>query len=70
MSPVGDSLKIWCRKFPALVNCCTIDWYESWSGEALKSVSYRLLQEENIENLDEISSFMNLFHEKAIQIAD
>jgi len=69
MSPVGDSLKIWCRKFPALVNCCTIDWYENWSGEALKSVSYRLLKDERIENLDEISTFMNFFHEKANKVS-
>lgn len=27
MSPVGSALRIRCRAFPALINCCTIDWY-------------------------------------------
>ena len=27
MSPVGDALRVRCRQFPSLVNCCTIDWY-------------------------------------------
>jgi len=26
MSPVGDALRVRCRQFPSLVNCCTIDW--------------------------------------------
>lgn len=39
MSPVGDKLRIWCRKFPALVNCCTIDGFENWTGEAVTSVA-------------------------------
>ena len=24
--------------FPSLVNCCTIDWFSNWPGEALESV--------------------------------
>lgn len=43
MSPVGDSLRIRCRKFPSLVNCCTLDWFDSWPEEALLSVSQRFL---------------------------
>ncbi|RHZ29129.1 hypothetical protein DYB31_003743 [Aphanomyces astaci] len=26
MSPVGSALRIRCRAFPSLINCCTIDW--------------------------------------------
>lgn len=26
MSPIGDALRTRLRQFPALVNCCTIDW--------------------------------------------
>jgi hypothetical protein len=26
MSPVGDLFRNRCRKFPSLINCCTIDW--------------------------------------------
>ena len=30
MSPVGDTLRVRCRKFPSLVNCCTLDWFSRW----------------------------------------
>ena len=45
MSPVGENLRVWCRKFPSLVNCCTLDWFSEWPKEALVSVSYKLLSE-------------------------
>ena len=28
MSPIGDNFRNRLRKFPSLVNCCTIDWFE------------------------------------------
>ena len=28
MSPIGDNFRNRLRKFPALVNCCTIDWLQ------------------------------------------
>jgi len=37
-SPVGDAFRRRLRLFPALVNCCTIDWFSRWSAEALTSV--------------------------------
>lgn len=40
-SPVGDKLRIRCRQFPSIINCCTIDWYEKWPDEALYSVAER-----------------------------
>lgn len=30
MSPVGDQLRVNCRKFPALVDCTTLDWFSPW----------------------------------------
>lgn len=27
MSPIGDAFRNRLRMFPALINCCTIDWY-------------------------------------------
>lgn len=27
-SPIGDGLRTRIRKFPSLVQCCTIDWFE------------------------------------------
>jgi len=28
MSPIGDAFRDRLRKFPSLVNCCTIDWFQ------------------------------------------
>ena len=30
--------------FPALVNCCTIDWFKEWPEEALASVAASFFQ--------------------------
>lgn len=27
-SPIGDSFRNQLRMFPALINCCTIDWFK------------------------------------------
>ncbi len=43
MSPVGDSLRVRCRNFPSLINCCTIDWFMAWPRDALLSVAQRML---------------------------
>lgn len=43
MSPVGNALRVWCRQFPSLINCCTIDWFLEWPQSALNSVAQRFL---------------------------
>jgi len=45
MSPVGDTLRVRCRQFPSLVNCCTLDWFARWPEEALLFVSREFLKE-------------------------
>ncbi|XP_073974323.1 dynein beta chain, ciliary-like isoform X3 [Rhodnius prolixus] len=47
-SPVGSTLRVRARKFPALVNCTTIDWFLEWPQEALESVSHRFLCEMDV----------------------
>ena len=44
-SPVGNTLRIRSRKFPAITNCTAIDWFHEWPEEALFSVSRRFLEE-------------------------
>ena len=44
-SPIGDPIKVRTRRFPALVNCVVIDWFQPWPEEALTSVSKRFLGE-------------------------
>ena len=36
MSPIGDAFRNRLRKFPSLVNCCTIDWFQKWPEDALE----------------------------------
>ena len=44
-SPVGDAFRTRVRKFPALVNCTVIDWFQPWPHEALFSVGTFVLGE-------------------------
>ena len=44
-SPIGEIFRARLRQFPALVNCCTIDWFSEWPEEALQSVAQSALQE-------------------------
>ncbi|XP_025097584.1 dynein heavy chain 1, axonemal-like [Pomacea canaliculata] len=50
MSPLGEIFRARLRQFPALVNCCTIDWFSEWPAEALQSVALRFLND--IADLD------------------
>ncbi|CAJ1371943.1 unnamed protein product [Effrenium voratum] len=44
LSPIGDAFRRRVRMFPAIVNCCTIDWFMEWPQEALRSVATHFLQ--------------------------
>ncbi|KAL7044814.1 hypothetical protein ACKWTF_002067 [Chironomus riparius] len=50
MSPIGSAFRNRVRKFPAIVNCCTIDWFQPWPDDALLAVASRFLG--NIELSD------------------
>lgn len=49
-SPIGEVFRARLRQFPALVSCCTIDWFSEWPAEALRSVAIRFLND--IPDLD------------------
>jgi len=42
-SPVGDAMRGRARKFPALVNCTVIDWFQPWPMDALYNVGLNRL---------------------------
>ena len=44
-SPVGDSFRQRSRKFPGIINCTSIDWFQAWPKDALVSVAQRFLEE-------------------------
>ncbi|KAF3425902.1 hypothetical protein E2986_08048 [Frieseomelitta varia] len=52
MSPIGDNFRTRIRKFPALVNCCTIDWLQPWPEDALLAVATRFLDEIDLTKME------------------
>mmetsp|Transcript_4425 Transcript_4425/g.9408 ORF Transcript_4425/g.9408 Transcript_4425/m.9408 type:complete len:4228 (+) Transcript_4425:42-12725(+) len=72
-SPVGDAFRNRCLKFPALVNCTVIDWFQPWPEEALYSVGKKSLADLEFENDDArtgIEKFLpaSFKHVEAMQI--
>ncbi|XP_040542548.1 dynein axonemal heavy chain 17 isoform X5 [Gallus gallus] len=64
-SPVGSTLRVRARRFPAIVNCTAIDWFHEWPEDALVSVSSRFLEETGDiepEVKVSISHFMSYVH--------
>lgn len=57
-SPVGTTLRVRARKFPAIVNCTNIDWFHEWPEEALISVSSRFLSEVDLIKVSYIKCFL------------
>ncbi|KAK2516914.1 hypothetical protein Q9233_013480 [Columba guinea] len=71
-SPVGSKLRVRSRRFPAIVSCTAVDWFQEWPQEALESVSLRFLQEiETVEDSvkDSISKFMAYVHTSVNEIS-
>ncbi|CAF0812566.1 unnamed protein product [Didymodactylos carnosus] len=50
MSPIGDAFRNRLRKFPSLVNCCTIDWFQKWPEDALEAVAQKFLEDIEIND--------------------
>jgi len=44
-SPVGDVFRTRARRFPALVNCTVIDWFQPWPEEALHNVAKQFMKD-------------------------
>lgn len=59
-SPVGDAFRTRARRFPAIVNCTVIDWFQPWPKEALFSVGKKFLADVELGS-PEIRSAIELF---------
>uniref|UniRef100_A0A672VBK3 Dynein axonemal heavy chain 17 n=1 Tax=Strigops habroptila TaxID=2489341 RepID=A0A672VBK3_STRHB len=70
-SPVGSRLRVRSRRFPAIVSCVAIDWFQEWPREALESVSLRFLREtEAVEVMKgSISKFMAYVHTSVNEVS-
>ena len=42
-SPMSDAFRVRARRFPALVNCTSIDWFQPWPKDALYRVGKQFL---------------------------
>lgn len=49
-SPVGDAFRTRLRMYPAMVNCCSIDWFAEWPDEALMNVAQQKLGDIEFES--------------------
>ncbi|CAL8284422.1 unnamed protein product [Lota lota] len=69
-SPLGSTLRVRARKFPALLNCTAIDWFHEWPEKALVSISTNFLcKTEAIEPhiKDSVGQFMAYAHMTVIE---
>ncbi|ALC44807.1 Dhc62B [Drosophila busckii] len=70
-SPIGDALRTRVRLYPSLVNCCTIDWYDSWPEEALTMIAKMSLVDVNVpseEIKEAIMDTCQYFHTTAASV--
>uniref|UniRef100_A0A094ZX25 Dynein heavy chain 7, axonemal n=1 Tax=Schistosoma haematobium TaxID=6185 RepID=A0A094ZX25_SCHHA len=49
-SPIGEAFRNRLRQFPALINCCTIDWFQPWPEDGLVRVANKALQNLDMES--------------------
>ncbi|XP_061175178.1 dynein axonemal heavy chain 3-like [Saccostrea echinata] len=71
MSPIGDAFRNRLRMFPSLINCCTIDWFQSWPSDALEMVANKFLEEVELEDniRKESVSMCKHFHESVQELS-
>jgi dynein heavy chain len=69
MSPVGNGLRVRCRRFPALVDCTTIDWFENWPGEAIESVAEKLIDGCGFDNHEDLARLFKEFHDCSLEVS-
>ncbi|XP_032895202.1 dynein heavy chain 3, axonemal-like [Amblyraja radiata] len=71
-SPIGEAFRNRLRQFPALINCCTIDWFQAWPEDALEKVANHFL--DDVEMSQEIRSeavFMcQHFHQSVVALSE
>lgn len=71
-SPIGSSFRNRLRLYPSLVNCCTIDWYDTWPENALEMVAEKYVSDVNIpdEIKENVVKIFKNFHLTALDMSD
>lgn len=73
-SPIGDAFRERLLKYPSLVSCCTINWFDSWPQEALVAVANKFVSkvqfEENQEHLrHSVVEMCQFFHSSIMELS-
>ena len=71
MSPIGEAFRTRLRQFSALVNCCTIDWFQAWPDDALQAVARKSLDELDLDEDTKVAagSMCRHFHQYTISLS-
>lgn len=72
MSPLGEIFRTRLRKFPSLVNCCTIDWFTNWPEEALLDVAKGALQDNDLgidQYFNGVTEMFKIMHQSVEKIS-
>jgi dynein heavy chain len=70
-SPIGGAFRDRLRKYPSLINCCTIDWFTAWPKDALMEVAKTQLHEvemDSDETRANVETACQHFHEVTRQL--
>ncbi|XP_014239722.1 dynein heavy chain 1, axonemal-like isoform X2 [Cimex lectularius] len=76
MSPIGENFRSRLRQFPALINCCTIDWFNLWPDTALETVAAQYVKtcgyftNESNELIDGVVHSCKFIHLSVVKMAD
>ncbi|XP_014280457.2 dynein beta chain, ciliary [Halyomorpha halys] len=71
-SPVGSTLRVRARKFPALINATLINWFHEWPQQALISVSMNFLKKLDVLPgiyCNSVAQFMAHVHSQVNQMS-
>jgi dynein heavy chain len=70
MSPLGEIFRSRLRKFPSLVNNCTIDWFSEWPEEALLGVGRGQIEAAELdlgESMDACVEMFTIIHQSVFK---
>ena len=59
---VGDAFRTRLRMYPAMVNCCSLDWFSEWPEEALYAVAEQKLSDIEFETRKSRASLLTYKH--------
>ena len=72
MSPIGDAFRTRLRRFPSLINCCTIDWFHAWPEDALEMVANQFLEDTEMQHglRKSVVTMCQHFHKSSRELSD